>query len=55
VQRVPECLGQVFRIAGATTKTAIGLISSGSTGGPFKVLPVSPELTAIIAKANQGA
>jgi hypothetical protein len=54
-----ECLGQVFRIVGATTKTAIGFILSGNTGGsnvsPFKVLPVSPELAAIIAKANQGA
>ena len=53
---VKECLGQALRIIGAATKTAIGFIPSGNTGGtnvhPFKVLPVSPKLAAIIANAN---
>tara|TARA_R110001583_G_scaffold182901_1_gene341032 strand:+ start:1283 stop:1567 length:285 start_codon:yes stop_codon:yes gene_type:complete len=38
-------LGQVIRIIGATTKTAIGLVPEGNTGGtnisPFKRLPIS--------------
>ena len=54
---IKECLGQVLRIIGALTKTAIGFIPSGNTGGsnvsPLKVLPISPELNAIIAKAKQ--
>jgi hypothetical protein len=56
---IKECLGQIFRIIGAATKTAIGFIPYGNTGGasvsPFKVLPVSSNLAAIIAKANHGA
>jgi hypothetical protein len=52
-----EALGQVMRIIGAATKTAIGFIPAGNTGGtnvsPFKVLPVSPKLATIIAKANK--
>jgi Protein of unknown function (DUF3703) len=52
-----ECLGQVMRLAGAATKTAIGLVPSGNTGGsnvsPFKPLPVAPELAALIAQAHQ--
>tara|TARA_R110002153_G_scaffold3042_4_gene14397 strand:+ start:7537 stop:7914 length:378 start_codon:yes stop_codon:yes gene_type:complete len=53
---IKECLGQIFRIVGAATKTAIGFIPTGNTGGtnvsPFKVLPVSSKLASIIAKAN---
>jgi hypothetical protein len=49
---VRECLGQLFRIVGAATKTAFGLIPKGNTGGsnvsPFKVLPVPSDLEAII-------
>ena len=37
---VREAFGQVFRIVGAATKTAFGLVPSGNTGGanvsPFK-------------------
>ncbi|AEP31702.1 hypothetical protein GNIT_3608 [Glaciecola nitratireducens FR1064] len=44
-----EVFGQVVRLVGAFTKTAIGLVPIGNTGGanvsPFKRLPVS--------KANQ--
>jgi len=56
---IKEGLGQVMRIVGAATKTAIGLVPSGNTGGtnvsPFKVLPVSPKLAIILAKANSQA
>ncbi|MCR4302341.1 MAG: DUF3703 domain-containing protein, partial [Sulfuricaulis sp.] len=52
---VRECLGQVLRIAGAATKTAVGLVPYGNTGGsnvsPFKRMPVSPELEALIQRA----
>jgi hypothetical protein len=54
---VKEGLGQIMRIVGAATKTAVGLVPSGNTGGtnisPFKVLPVSPKLATILAKANK--
>jgi Protein of unknown function (DUF3703) len=47
-----ESLGQVVRIVGAATKTAIGLVPSGNTGGsdvsPFKPLPVPKDLAAIL-------
>ena len=53
---IKEGLGQVMRIVGAATKTAIGFIPAGNTGGAnvsaFKVLPVSPKLAPIITKAN---
>jgi hypothetical protein len=53
---IKEGLGQIMRLVGAATKTAIGFIPAGNTGGtnvsPFKVLPVSPKLAAIITKAN---
>lgn len=51
----PEVLGQVLRLAGAATKTAIGLVPRGNTGGanisPFKSLPVPPDLDAILISA----
>ena len=54
---VKEGLGQVLRIVGASTKTTIGFVPFGNTGGtnvsPFKVLPVLLELAAIIAKAKK--
>jgi Protein of unknown function (DUF3703) len=55
-----EILGQVFRIVGAATKTAIGLIPSGNTGGanvsPFKRMPIPEDLADILASAsNQSA
>jgi hypothetical protein len=50
-----EVLGQIFRLAGAATKTFIGLVPEGNTGGsnvsPFRPMPVSPELAALIAQA----
>ena len=51
-----EVFGQLFRIAGAATKTAFGLVPTGNTGGtnvsPFKVMPIKPELDRILKKAR---
>lgn len=51
-----EFLGQAFRIVGAATKTAIGLVPEGNTGGanisPFKRLPVPDKLATIIQLAK---
>lgn|SRR5690554_3922792 len=55
---VREALGQLFRIVGAATKTAFGLVPQGNTGGvnvsPFKKMPISPELAALIQRAKSG-
>lgn len=52
-----EIFGQLFRTIGAATKTAIGLIPDGNTGGanisPFKPLPLSAEHAALIADAQK--
>jgi hypothetical protein len=52
-----EVAGQLFRTVGAATKTAIGLIPDGNTGGanisPFKPLALSKEHAALIEKAQQ--
>jgi hypothetical protein len=51
-----EFAGQLVRIAGAATKTFIGMVPSGNTGGSnvsaIKPMPVDPELAAIIEKAR---
>ena len=51
-----ELFGQAFRLAGAATKTFIGFVPTGNTGGanvsPFKPMSVDPELAAIIAAAR---
>jgi len=43
-----EILGQLFRIAGASIKTPLGIYPSGNTGGasvsPFKPMPVPSDL-----------
>lgn len=53
---IKECLGQLFRIIGAATKTAIGLVPKGNTGGsnvsPFRVMLIKPEHEKIIASAK---
>lgn len=55
---VGEMLGQAFRIVGAATKTAFGLVPQGNTGGadvsPFRKMPIAPELAASIQKARSG-
>ena len=54
--KIGEVFGQLFRIAGAATKTAFGLVPTGNTGGtnvsPFKVMPIKPNLNTIIKKAR---
>lgn len=56
---IREAVGQIFRIVGAATKTAIGLVPAGNTGGanvsPFKRMPIAPDLAALINKAKSGA
>ncbi len=55
---VRETIGQIFRIVGAATKTAFGLVPQGNTGGanvsPFKRMPIAPELAEMIRKAKAG-
>lgn len=56
-QRSPrEMLGQLLRIAGAATKTALGLVPHGNTGGsdvsPFRRMPIAPDLAALIRRAR---
>jgi hypothetical protein len=55
-RNIQEVAGQIFRVFGALTKTIFGLIPSGNTGGsnvsPFKKMPVSSELQAIIRTAR---
>lgn len=52
-----EFIGQLFRIAGAATKTFFGLVPTGNTGGanvsPFKPMPIDPDLEAIIERARR--
>jgi len=49
--------GQVVRLVGAFTKTAIGLVPIGNTGGanisPFKSLPVSKANQAILDEITE--
>ena len=52
-----ELFGQSFRLVGAATKTFIGLVPTGNTGGAnvsgFRPMPIDPELEAIIERARQ--
>ncbi len=52
-----EFFGQILRIVGAATKTAIGLVPTGNTGGsnvgPFRRMPVSDEFAAVLADASK--
>ena len=49
-----EIFGQIFRMIGSLTKTPIGLLPEGNTGGanvsPFKPMSISPENKAILEK-----
>jgi len=53
---VREVFGQLVRLTGAATKTAIGLVPTGNTGGsnvsPLQPLPIPADLAAIIARAR---
>ena len=50
-----EAMGQVLRLAGAATKTAIGWVPAGNTGGsnvsPFKPLPIPSDLQQVLDRA----
>ena len=52
-----EVLGQLLRIAGAASKTAIGLVPAGNTGGanvsPFRRMPLAPDLEAILRETRR--
>lgn len=51
-----EFLGQVIRLTGAATKTFIGFVPTGNTGGSnvsaVQPMPIDPELGRIIARAR---
>jgi len=55
-RNIKEVLGQLLRIVGAATTTAIGLVPHGNTGGsnvnPFKRMPIQPRLATIIDQAK---
>ena len=55
---VREVFGQLIRIVGAATKTPLGLLPQGNTGGanvsPFKKMPIASDLAALIQKAKSG-
>lgn len=52
-----ECAGQVLRIVGAATKTALGWVPAGNTGGAnisaFRKLPVPADLAEKIDEARR--
>jgi len=52
-----EIFGQLFRIAGASTKTPLGIYPTGNTGGanvsPFKPMPVPEDLRLILQKTKE--
>lgn len=52
-----ETAGQVLRIAGAATKTPLGIYPKGNTGGadvnPLKPMPVPDDLAEILRKAGR--
>lgn len=51
-----EAAGQVLRIVGAATKTAVGWVPTGNTGGstisPFKAVPVPADLQKMLDVAH---
>jgi hypothetical protein len=51
-----EALGQIVRIFGAASKTALGWIPAGNTGGanvsPFRSMPIADDLSADILRAR---
>ena len=51
-----EFFGQVIRLTGAATKTFIGLVPTGNTGGAnvsaIRPMPIDPELARIIERAR---
>lgn len=51
-----EVAGQLFRVVGAATKTAFGLVPAGNTGGanvsPFRALPIPADLQILVRAAQ---
>ena len=51
-----EVFGQLMRLAGAATKTPVGLVPTGNTGGanvsPIRRMAIAPELQSLIDAAN---
>jgi hypothetical protein len=51
-----EVTGQLIRIVGAATKSAIGLVPHGNTGGAnvnaLRPMPIAPELQVLIDAAG---
>ena len=51
-----EVAGQLFRVVGAATKTAFGLVPAGNTGGanvsPFRTLPIPADLQILMRAAQ---
>ena len=57
-QRRPrEVAGQVLRVVGAATKTAVGWVPTGNTGGadvsPFRPMPIAPDLQSLLDAASR--
>ncbi len=52
-----EVAGQVLRIAGAATKTPLGIYPKGNTGGanvsPIKPMPVPDDLAEVLREAGR--
>lgn len=52
-----ETFGQVIRLIGAATKTFIGFVPTGNTGGAnvsaVKPMPIDPELAQLIERARR--
>lgn len=52
-----EVRGQLLRLVGAATKTFVGLVPTGNTGGsnvsPFRLMPVPSDLQAEIDRARR--
>lgn len=52
-----EVVGQTLRIAGAATKTPLGIYPEGNTGGanvsPFRPLPIAEDLREILDRAKK--
>ena len=52
-----EIFGQLFRIAGASTKTPFGIYPTGNTGGanvsPFERIPVAEDLQKILKETRK--
>lgn len=54
---VREAAGQMLRVAGAATKTPLGIYPAGNTGGanvsPIKPMPVPEDLAEILREAGR--